>query len=754
MISLGQVEVTATGSVTLRVPVDAPAFMLLPQLTRGVGSSAVHLDRGQPGSMRHVVWVREGAVMALVQLNTHRISTGEQSDAVSDSFATSTLFQTTILDDGRDGALIDVTELVRRDLLGIRRWFALAGAGSATLDRQRSRVRISECRAHAHGIEFGADLTFVGAAGPASDAVSPEPDAITVTQRLTMMPLPTVAMSGRRYTATSGAYGKRFTDFSLPADGSQETGWMPRFRLDPTSTEGRGTEPRTAVTRPIVFSVDPDIPEPWRTAVVEGANWWSEGFDAAGFLDAFRAEVRSHETDPAAAGVNPVWWVHRHGRGWSMGAALTDPRSGEILKGNVRLGSQRVQQVTQLGEALLTPYGREDETERRDAIREMVLARIRQLAAHEVGHALGFMHNYSSHRHATASVMDYPHPQIRLGDDGEIDITRAYPAGLSDWDVFAVRASYEVAVDGDDSAHVQRLRAESDPNELTYLTDDDGHGAAASAPGAVPWIFGADAFAALDDVLAVRAVALDRFGPGAVPRGAQTGELESRFALVHLLHRYHLVAVARLLGGVDHGYGDAHDPHNFPVPVPAPVQRRALDAITGLLDPGVLEVPSRIVGVIAPPSIRFARSGADFGGSMGPVFDPLAAAGAAAALVSAQLFDPARLNRATMQHAQDPECPRPEDYVTRAFAAVSPGEGQEVSDVVAEVARSVLVRSVITSLRSGALHAPCEAIIRRALVAVAEGLPVVERETILSLLSDSSRAFPWKEPVIPDGVPI
>jgi hypothetical protein len=416
-----------------------------------------------------------------------------------------------------------------------------------------------------------------------------------------------------------------------------------------------------------------------------------------------------------------------------------------------------VQQLTQLGEALLTPYGREDEAERLASIRAMVLARIRQLAAHEVGHALGFMHNYSSHRHSSPSVMDYPHPVIRLDADGRIDLSGAYAVGLSAWDVYSVRASYEIAPDGDDAALLQALRAEMNADDLAYLTDDDGHGVSASAPGAVPWISGAEPLRALEEIIAVREVALAEFGVGAVPPGSQTGEVERRFALVHLLHRYHLGAVARLLGGVDYRYGDAHDPETAPVPVSASTQRDALARLTALLDPGILRVPSHVVATIAPPSIRYARSGADFGTTLGALFDSISAAAAAAEIVTAQLFEPARLNRALLHHAENPDCPGPEDYVVGAFARLSGPASAHLAGVdalVAEVARSVLVRSIVTALRSGQLHAPCASSVRRAVAAASETLPEGERTELQALLADASRDFPWPATVVPDGVPI
>ncbi|WP_240554239.1 zinc-dependent metalloprotease, partial [Streptomyces niveiscabiei] len=344
-------------------------------------------------------------------------------------------------------------------------------------------------------------------------------------------------MPARSYHPASGGYGVGYVDHGL---GGRQVKVQPRFRV------GDGAAA-------VVFQVDPAVPEPLRSAVVEGGNWWREGFAAIGLPEAYRVEAGGADFDPYEPGVNGVVWVHRAGRGWSLGQGLTDPRTGEVLHARVRLGSQRVEQVRALGEALLAPYGRPDEAERLAAVEELVLARIRQLAAHEIGHALGFMHNYASTTHVRPSVMDYPHARIGVNADGTLELGNAYAVGLGPWDHFLVRHAYGDLSD----AQLAELREEF--RHLAYVTDEDGHGPGAAHADGVPWVTAGDALPALEHILRVRRIALAGFSRGVLPPDRQTGELEERAVLLHLLHRHEVTAVGRLVGGVRYGYGVAGD---------------------------------------------------------------------------------------------------------------------------------------------------------------------------------------------------
>ncbi|MFE7979441.1 zinc-dependent metalloprotease [Streptomyces shenzhenensis] len=774
---------------------DTP-FLLTAALSAGAGSSELTLDRGKSGKGRIAEFRRLSGRAVLVLRDKHRLATGGPAAvrAGADSFARSVIWSAPVLREDTDGALVDPTGLALTDLHGIADLLRERGQGDYAVDPDASYPL--PAAAGPRGVRLPALLTLRGpGTGPALRRVTPAPAALSLVQHVHLVPLPDPPLPARPYHPASGGYGIGHDDHGDRLADGVRVMYQPRFRLEPAEPGAVSGPVRT----PLLFLVDPAVPEPWRSAVVAGGNWWREAFEAAGFPDAYRVEVAAVDTDLDDPALNTVWWVHRDGRGWSHGQALTDPRTGEILHGRVRLGSQRVEQVTALAEALLAPYGHPDETARLAAVRETVLARMRLLAAHEIGHALGFMHNFASTGHPRPSVMDYPHPHVTVGPDGTPDLSRAYPAGLGPWDHFLVAHAYGRFADESgeltaaaEEAGLARLRREATERGLRYLADEDARGPGAAHADAAVWVpHLPDPFEALDQALAVRRAAQAGFSRGAVPPGRQTGELERRAALLHLYHRHHLAAVARLVGGVRYAYAHAGDALPDTVtgtpPVPPEDQWRALRAAVALLDPGHLVPEPAVLAVLTPPGIRYERSPEHFDTRAGRVFDPLSAVESAAALVAEALLEPARLNRLAWQHAADPRQPGVGDVLSALFTASwhpddGPDDGphaasdtaqEAVSDrepLVRETAGWVVVRQVMAAVRDGGPHPPVREELKAALRTLAHRLAAEpgaadrnqaraarRRETahtLTAFLADPAAAHLDPLPRVPPGAPL
>ena len=457
--------------------------------------------------------------------------------------------------------------------------------------------------------------------------------------------------------------------------------------------------------------------------------------------------------------------MHRAGRGWSLGQGLTDPRTGEILHARVRLGSQRVEQVRALGESLLAPYGRPDEAERLAAVEELVLARLRQLAAHEIGHALGFMHNFASTRHPEPSVMDYPHARIGITEKGDLDLSAAYGTGLGPWDHFLVAHAYGRFGEGAEEAALAQLRAEAAESGLTYLSDEDAQGPTAAHADAVTWVSGPDALQALETMLRVRRIALDGFSRGVLPPDRQTGELEERAVLLHLLHRHEVTAVARLVGGVRYAYGLAGEDGRGARAVDAATQHTALARLAELLSAEQLALPSSVLDTLTPPAIRYGRTEQYLDTGAGRIFDPFEAVRVATALVTEHLLDPARLNRVAWQHAADPETPGVTDIVDALLTTTWLRTEPVPTDLpggaaVQHAADWTLLNHLLTLLDDTAVHAPVRMTLRGAVRRLGSELRCQTdeqareaAELIRAFLADAGSVRVDPLPRVPPGAP-
>jgi hypothetical protein len=640
-------------------------------LLTGLGSNPVGLDRGQLGETRVVRLRRLGARVLLEEPNLRfRALSSDVAErrAVAESFASSVLWggEVAALDpDGR--ALVDLTSFVVRDAHGVVQTLQESGQGSWSLDAQRSALDPAACLSFPDNLELEAVLTFSGQQpGAHVRATAPQAQSITLVQHHSLIRLPDAGYHPRAHHPRAGSFGISFLDYASPLGAPIERRWIARHRLA-RQTPGDSASP---LLEPIVYYVDAGAPEPVRSALVEGASWWAEAFAAAGFPGAFRVELLPPGAHPLDVRYNVIQWVHRSTRGWSYGGGVIDPRTGEIVKGHVSLGSLRVRHDILLFEGLLGADGTGGGGAA-DPV-QLALARIRQLSAHEVGHTLGLAHNFAASTYGRGSVMDYPAPLVRLGEDGQIDVSSAYAAGAGAWDVHAIRYAYsEVAPGGDEGALLAGILAEGEAAGLRFLSDEDARPPGAAQPWANLWDNGLDPAAELEEVLRVRAAALARFGEGNVARGQPLALLQEVLAPLYLWHRYQVDAAAKTIGGLDYDYA-VRGGGGGARPIDPELQRRALRALLSALRPEALDLPEPVLRLLLPRPFGYDRNREMFAGQTGLVFDPLAAAGSAADLVLAAVLQPERLGRVADLHRRDPVQPGLEEVLSAVAAAAFP----------------------------------------------------------------------------------
>ena len=712
----------AKDRVLLKITAFDTPFLLVTSLPYGLGSNDVGLDRGQSGGSHLVEFRRIGGRIFLVEPNTRyrAISSDVRArDDVRQAFAESVLWAGDIVAEETTPSahvLIDFSSYLLGDRHGIAARLKAAKQGDYGIDKDRSAVLVAESKSFPDNTELEALLTFKGAGeGEYVRDVAMDPESLSLRQHLSLVRLPGPGFVPRIYHPASGAFSTGFTDLAQPLNASTDVRYQPRFRLEKTDPNAA----QSPVKKPIVFYLDPGTPEPVRSALLEGANWWKSAFEQAGFKDAYRVELLSPGADAMDIRYNMINWVHRSTRGWSYGEAITDPRTGEIIKGVVTLGSDRVRQDVLIMESLLAPYGRSDEATRKQQIEAAVLARQRQLAAHEVGHALGFAHNFAASRQGNGSVMDYPHPVLALDAKGEIDITHAYGVGIGPWDGFLVKHAYAQFPAGQEVASLAALRADIAKAGFAYMSDADARAPGSSHPDALLWDSGTDTLKTFAQILAVRRKALDGFSEGVLGRDRQTGEFEVRLVPVYLLHRYQVEAVARLLGGVSYPYAMGGEGKASNTPVPSAQQQAALTALIATLSAKELALPKNVLDLLTPPGTEYGRSREYFATRTAPVFDALSAVEAGAMQTTQFLFDPSRLNRIAWQHARDATQPGIATVIDQLFRGTWQNENTDASVAAANAvqlaANWVVLDSLLATLEGGQLHAQAQAEVRDSL---------------------------------------
>ena len=713
-----------SGRLFLEIPRLGTDLLYLESLPYGVGSNDLGLDRGQVSRARIVRFERIGPKVLLVEPNQEFRSSSDSAAeqlAVTQSFPESVLagFKVEAEDTGAAGrepvVLVDATDFFVRDAHNVAETLARNKQDAYKLDAARSAIALEATAAFPNNVEVEAILTFAADAVAKSrllDEVTPDPHALTVREHQAFIALPGPGFVPRRFDPRAGFFDLTYRDYTAPLGSPVDQHLIVRHRLvkeDPACTE------RCKPLAPIRYYVDRGAPEPIRSALLEGARWWDQAFQAAGWAPGtFQVEVLPEGADPMDVRYNIVQWVHRYTRGWSYGFPVADPRTGEIIKGNVTLGSLRGRQDYLIAEALLSPYDKGGaDAAQAAAVSAMVLARLRLLAAHEVGHTLGLAHNFaaSAWPHTPAqsvSVMDYPHPWITLDRDGAPDLSQAYGANIGDWDRVAINYGYrQFATQAQETAGLERILSDSAQSGLVFISDADARAISSAHPYAHMWDNGADPAAELERLLTVRAAALARFGENAIRRRTPMAQLEDTLVPLYLLHRYQVDAAVTEIGGLDYRYQLRGDGAPGPAIVSAEAQQRALTAVLKTLAPEFLTLPEPLLRLLPPRPPGLPATRESFPSRTAPAFDPISAAECAADLTLAGLFNPQRAARLVEYAARDPGNLTLQAVIDGALAAS--GKTPRGGGLIQAVQPAVYVRTVEALLTLAAnTNAPAE----------------------------------------------
>ena len=641
-------------------------FLYVNSLAAGIGSNDIGLDRGQLGNERIVRFDRRGPKVLLIQPNYRfRANSNNlmEQRAVEQAFAQSVLWGFTVEAEEPNKVLIDITDFLLRDAHEVVERLKRARQGNYSLDKSRSALYSPRIKNFPKNSEFESTLTFVGdPAGQYIRSVTPTPSNVTVRQHHSFIELPDSNYTPRKFDPRAGYFEMSYYDYATPIDEPIEKIFITRHRLekkDPSAAVSEAVEP-------IIYYLDPGVPEPVRSALMDGAGWWNQAFEMAGYKDAFQVKLLPEDADPMDIRYNLIQWVHRSTRGWSYGSTVADPRTGEIIKGQVSLGSLRVRQDFLIAEGLLAPY--EEGKPASEEMEKMALARLRQLAAHEVGHTIGLAHAYSSSSEGRASVMDYPHPLVKL-TNGTIDLSEAYDDKIGAFDKISIAYGYQdFPIGTNEEKALNDIIQKSLQNGLTFLSDQDARPPGSAHPHTHLWDNGKDAADELLRMLEIRSVVMKNFGERNIKPNMPMAMLEEVLVPMYFFHRYQTEATAKVIGGLNYRYALRGDGQPITEMVGPQQQIKAIEALLKTVDVSVLALPESIMKLIPPRPLGYRRHREVIDIRTELTFDPLAAVEEAANLSFSLLLNSTRAARLFEYHARDTRLPSLENVIDKAIA--------------------------------------------------------------------------------------
>jgi len=639
----------STDKIFLQIENLHQEFLYVNSLSEGIGSNDIGLDRGQLGNTRIVKFMKAGNKLLLIQPNQdYRAITDnlEEKKSVEQAFAKSVIHGFVIKETNQGKYLVDATSFFMRDAHGVQGRLSVRKQGSYSLDKSRSAISLERTKAFPKNVEFDVMLTFKGS--PKSSnirSVTPTASLITVNQHHSFIELPDGSYKPRKFDPRSGSNAMSYLDYATPVNESITKRFIYRHRLEKKNPEASKSE----AVEPIIYYLDRGTPEPVRSALLDGARWWNQAYEAIGYTNAFQVKMLPEGADLLDVRYNVIQWVHRSTRGWSYGSSVSDPRTGEIIKGHVSLGSLRIRQDFLIAQALQAPYANDDTSDQ--FALEMALARIRQLSAHEVGHTIGLAHNFAASTKGRSSVMDYPHPTLSLKDK-KVDFTNAYDTKIGDWDKVAIAYSYG-EYSGDEDASLNKLLDDAFKNGARFITDQDARPQGSAHAYAHLWDNGANVSTELDNLLAIRKHAIANFSIDNIKTNQPYSVLEDVFVPLYFFHRYQTEGVTKVIGGLDYSYALKGDGSTIVKRVPGKTEKKALVSVLKTLNVEELAIPKKLLNLFPPRAFNYGRTRESFKSKTGVAFDPFGAVETASAMTLGLLLHPERVTRLVQHKSLD-----------------------------------------------------------------------------------------------------